>query len=438
MRKATEVDVSLTSEQARSAYQAPAAQRAVAPTAAAGPVGTVTGVARPVAAAAADAAPMASPPPAIPRVRRPQVIAAAAQAAPEDTVAPPSQMAGQHPSAPLPLLRIVCWEIAVMVGLLAIGRPWPEAVSICAGAAVLLAVTAVRIQENWVSTIMLRWVLLLLRKRVHHLDQRRARPAALLGLLAPGSQVTEHELAGAPVGAVSRPGEMLTVLRPVDTGVRQLVHAALSGELEPGSDPEGAEVGLQLVLHRGPHGGSQTRPRAWLVIRALREVDLLDDDDLRVALSNTLRRTQRKLRRSGLTVASLSEQEILATVTALTHIGPGREQLRERWRSFSAGPVTQIGLQVNGLAGIPPQHRAGALERMVASVPHAAVTVSVTTEAGEPKAVLRVAASSAVVADGSIAHLSRVSPTLGLQMSRLDGLHTKAVAASLPIGGTPL
>lgn len=439
----------MSSDQAGSAAPAPTARPVAtgAAPAAALPVTTVsaattnttnaaagrsTGLA--VTGPAADA--MAAP--SLPLMRRPPVIAAAARAASIEDVAPPTPNSTVQPPAPLPLLRMVCWEVAVMIGLLAIGRPWLEAGLVCAGAAVLLAVTAIWFRGNWVSTFLLRWISLLVRRRARDLAAENDRQAVLLDFLVPGGKVTANELGGVAAGTLSRREGLTAVLRPVDTGVRELVHAVLSGAVRAGNDEAGPEQELQVVLHRGPQGGGQAQPRAWLAIRAVREVDVLDDDDLRIALSNMLRRVQRRLRGDGLSVALLSEREIQSTVTALTHVGQGRELLRERWRAFYAGTITQIGLCVTGLSDVPPQHRSTALERLVAAVPWAAVTAGVTTGDGDPVVVLRVAAPTGAVADGTVDQLTRVALSLGLRLERLDGLHARAVAASLPLGGVSL
>lgn len=432
----------MTSDSAGSAVPAAARQPAAAgaPDAAARPVATVSAAAHSAAAAqaAAPPAPPAQQPAALPRMRRPPVIAAA-QAAPAKEVEPPAADTRAQPPAPLPLLRMVCWEVAIMIGLLAVGRPWPEVAGICASAAVLLALTAARVRGTWASTILLRWTGLGLRRRIHDLSAERDRPGALLRALAPGSRITVTELGGAPAGTISSPDELLTVLRPVDAGVRELAEAALDGSLRPEADDRGPELGLRLVLHRGPYRGpgGHTQTRAWLALRAHREVDVLVDEDLRVGLANLLRKTRKKLATASVTVQALSAQEIASTLAALTHIGPGRELLRERWKSFATGPVSQVGLRVGGLGELPAPHRMAALDRLFAVVPSIAVTaaVSTATDPAADAAVLRVAAPAEATVTSAADHLTQLGPRLGLHLERLDGRHASAVAASLPIGG---
>lgn len=403
------------------------------------PVATVSAAAT-AAASATTARPSAKPQAApMPSLRRPPVVAAAAQAIPAADAQPPAETTQPERATPVPLLRMVIWEIALMIGLLAIGRPWWQVAVICTGAALLLVLAAVRIRGQWFSTLARRWTALLLRRRRHDLSSDHDR-SELLDLLAPGARVTTAELAGAPTAVITRPEELLTVLRPVDAGVRELAEQVLSDALRPESDPENPEFGLHLVLHRGPYRGGFTQPRVWLAVRVCREVDVLVDDDLRVGLSNLLRKTQKKLSKAGVSAAPLTAPEITATFAALAHVGPGRETLREQWKSLAAGPVVQVGVRVTGLNELPASQRMTAIERLLATVPGVAATVAVIagSDPAQDVAVLRLAAPTAAAVDAALDHLTTVAPHLRLQLKRLDGLHIRAVAASLPIGGVSL
>jgi type VII secretion protein EccE len=329
-----------------------------------------------------------------------------------------------------PVLRIVCWQLALVLGFGAVGRSWPAASGLGVAAAALLAATAVRVRGRWLSTLLARRVRLLLRRRAHELPADGG-PIALLALLLPGARIGTAEIGGEQAGIVSRPDELVAVLRPVQGDPDELVRAALAGALPPDGDSDAPRLRLHLVLHRGPR---QARPRAWLAVRVLRDVDAAEDTVLRVALGNAVRRLRRRLRRTGLDLTALPERELLATLTSLTHSGPGREAVREDWRYWQAGPIIQIGMRLSTL-GSPPPERAPVLERLLADVPDVAVTVAVPTEGTELTGVLRVAAATPGAAEAAADQLTSLGPDLGVYLERLDGLHGPAVTASLPIGG---
>ncbi|SFB35992.1 type VII secretion protein EccE [Amycolatopsis marina] len=345
---------------------------------------------------------------------------------------PPEPSRETQADAELPVLRIVCWQLALVLGFVAIGRPWPVALALGVAATALLAVTAVRLRGSWASTLLRRWLRLLLPNRRRDLTDARA-PAALLELLAPGTRISTGtaELAGSPCGVLSRDSELLAILRPVRAGADEFARAALSGSLLPDPDQALPVLRLQLVLHRGPQGPAV---RAWLAVRALRQVDVADDTELRTALSNTIRRMRRRLRNHGLEAAVLAEQDMLATLTALTHVGPGRGAIREDWSFWRTGPVAQVGLRLSGPT--PGRDRVRLVGNLLAAVPGVAFTAALVP--GEPGLVLRLASTSEAVVNAAALRLTGLGPALDMRIDRLDGLHGPATAATLPIGGNPL
>ncbi|GAA0522850.1 hypothetical protein GCM10011581_38560 [Saccharopolyspora subtropica] len=370
-----------------------------------------------------------------PRVGRtePVAVPSAPAAAPTAAEPPPERPAERNP-LDLPVLRIVCWQLAVVLALLGIGGPWPVAVACVLAAAALLAWTAVRVRGRWLSdelTLRARW---LLRRRALELPEA-AGGRVLLQVLAPGAVVRTVELAGTTAGAVSRREELLAILRPVGTGPAALAEVALSGALLADTREPGAAqpaIRLQLVLHRGPRQADQTR--AWLAVRALRDPSFADDTELLAALNSTVRTLHRTLRRAGMGIAALTEPEVLATLVALTHTGPGRGTIREERRYWRAGPITQVGVRLTGLGARPLRARLHTLYQLLDAAPGAARTIAITVP--EHTAVLRVAATTDAAADAAAERLLRI-PARGMRLERMDNEHAPAVAASLPIGGNP-
>ncbi|WP_206077852.1 type VII secretion protein EccE [Prauserella endophytica] len=407
------------------------ARPVAAPGAAARPVATVAAATRTVAARPRPSTPQPK------TERRPQT--RNDSPAPETVhtglpAEPPRERPRQRESLDLPVLRIVCWQLALVLAFLAIGRPWPVVTALLLASATLLSWTALRYRGRWLSEELTERARLLLRRRQRDLPDAEA-GHLLLRALAPGSAARTVELAGTSSGVVSRTEELVAVLRPVDTGPAVLAQLALSGALladtgEP--SPALPAIRLQLVLHRGPQQTDHTR--AWLAVRALREPNFADDAELLVALNNTVRRLHRKLRRAGLGATALTEPELLSTLVALTHTGPGRGTIREERRHWRAGPITQVGIRLTGLGARPVQARIQALHRLLAAVPGTACTIAIT--APEHAAVLRIAATTDAAADAAAERLLRMHLP-GLRLERMDNQHAPAVAASLPIGGNP-
>jgi hypothetical protein len=342
----------------------------------------------------------------------------------------PTPGAGRGSATP-PVLRITCWQLALVLAFVAVGRTWPAATALGVAAAALLALTAVRVRGTWLSTVLARRVRLLLRRRSHRLPAAADGPAALLALLVPGARIGTADIGGQRAGVVSQPDGLIAVLRPVHASPGDVTRAALSGALLPDADEEAPRLGLHLVLHRGPQ---QPHPRVWLTVRALRDVDAVDDEALRVTLGNAVRRMGRRVRRTNLDLIALSDREVLATLTALTHTGPDRGTFREDWRYWHAGPVTQVGMRLSGLGTRSPD-RAATLERVLASAREVALTVAVAADVPDLTGVVRIAATTAEAADAAADRLASLGPDLGVYLERLDGLHGRAVTASFPIGG---
>lgn len=409
---------------------------ATAPRAVGQPVATVAAAAQAATARPAVAAPQA---PQAPQNEQ----SGPARILPEDAAAPvatgtaarsaepPREPPARREPLELPVLRIVCWQLALVLAFLAIGKPWPVGTGLLLTAAGLLGSTATRVRGRWLSDELTLRARLLLRRHNGSLPEAES-GRALLRTLAPGAEVRTVELAGAQAGVVSRAEELLVVLRPVDTDPGEFTRLALSGALlaesgEPGAVPT---IRLRLVLHRGPQATDRTR--AWLAVGALRDPNFADDADLLVVLNNTARRLYRKLRKAGTGVAALTEQELLGTLVALTHTGPGRGAIREDRRYWRAGPVTQVGFRLSGLGTRPVRARMHTLHHMLGAVPGAACTIAITVPGHA--AALRVAATTDAAVDAAAGRLSWLPPP-GVRLERMDNQHGPAVAASLPIGG---
>jgi type VII secretion protein EccE len=326
----------------------------------------------------------------------------------------------------LPMLRIVCWQLALVSGGLAVDRPWPVATALGVTGAALIGVSAVRSRGQWLSSRLARGAGYLLHRRHHDLENREQ--DAVLAMFAPGASLGTSEIGGIATGLLSRPGEVVALLRPRST-TSEFVDAAASNSLLPEQDPTMPEFDGQLVLHAGPL--RDRPPRAWYAVRVRRDVSTFHDDDLKTALANAVRRTLRRLARANLPADTLSEEDFQTTLAALTHAGSGRGAISEDWRFWRAGPVAQAGFR---LTGLPGTGHGPVFGRLLSAAPGTAITIGVTGAT----TVLRIAATSDHAVDTAAGELRRLGTTFGLRLERLDGQHGFAVAATLPIGGNPL
>ncbi|WHT18027.1 type VII secretion protein EccE [Crossiella sp. CA-258035] len=366
----------------------------------------------------------------------PRVLAAATPAPhPTRPTPPPAPPAPAPRRAAIPALRILCWQLAALTAVLAIGRPWPLATALGVGAA-LIACTAIRVRGRWLTTLMAIRLRHLLRRRAHDLGATEHDPAPLLDLLAPASRIRTATIGGVAAGLLSHPDELVVVLRP-RAADHEFLRAAAADALLPDPDPAMPEFGARLVLHTGP--ARDRPPRTWLAVRALRDPDVFRDEDLTTALANTVRRVLRRLTRAGLPADALAEEDLRAVLPALTHTGSGRGETREDWRFWRAGAVTQAGFRLAGYAQLSTVDRGPLLQRLLAAAPGVAITVAVTTgEDREPTAVLRIAATTGAVVDAAATDLTYLGERFGVRLERLDGRHARALAATMPIGGNPL
>ncbi|GAB3413960.1 hypothetical protein GCM10027569_33830 [Flindersiella endophytica] len=255
----------------------------------------------------------------------------------------------------------------------------------------------------------------------------RDRPLALVSNQAAVSALLRVDPAGSGVGAA-----LACLLQP-DAGLLDTL------------DEQPADVEIQVVVHAGLRHDSQ--PRGWIAIAANRTHDLSSDAGLTMLVKNAARRVLRQLERSGAAAAQVDDQEAATTLVSLAHANAGRGHVRERWTTWSAGPVSQACLRLGGFTKLQPGAASALIEALAGTAVTASVTVSVSTrvaaapgphansvERREP--VVRVAAASAGALDVAITVLSRLVRAYGVHPERLEGRHGPGVAASLPIART--
>jgi type VII secretion protein EccE len=407
----------------RQAPQAPAAAR---PAGAALPVAAPAVLratpARPVAAAA----PATPPPPPVP-VR--------------PVTSPPRSEPGTPPRRPRPrlVLPIVVAELALVLVLLVVDRSWPAIVAVACCAGLLGAFFAVRVRGHLVC----RWVLVAARFLVRNraADLPGDQPgAALVRLIRPGAECAHTMIGDAQAFLVSDEAGVGTVLRPERDPGQQV---PAPRDLLPDSD-EALAYAVQVVHHAGVDRSRP--PRVWLTLRALRTAEVYADDDVRAALANVVRRVRRRLRRSGVPVRPLTEEETFGSYAALAHVNAGRGRVREEWWCWHSGPIRHATFRLDGWSELDRQAAARLVRWLLASAPDTAVTLSRTAhhDPAEPSglplvaAVLRIATSRAEALVAAVTDIARLADEVGVTLHRLDGRHAHGVAATLPLGVTGL
>ncbi|MEH0844541.1 type VII secretion protein EccE [Micromonospora sp. CPCC 205711] len=353
--------------------------------------------------------------------------------------------------------QVAAAQVAVALPVAALGRGVGPTVLALAGAALLAALAWARWRGRW----LFEW----LGTGVGYLTRRRALapaagPQALLELVLPGATLRTVELAGGPVAAVDDAAGLTALLDLGDPGdllgdgPRALPAPATL--LPPGA-PEQPPVRVQLLLHASPavaggtagtsyrqltEGRLPGQERALLAVRVLR-VDGWSDEELRRALSGTVRRIVRRL--GSTTTRPLGAPAALRVLGELAH-HDGDQPTRESWQLVRSGGLAQAAFRLRRW----PDPRADLGRRLVPrllALPATATTVSLCAgprvgadSAPVPvEATVRLSAWSVAELDAAAQGLRRLVADAGGEVVRLDGAQLDGLAATLPlaVAGVP-
>ncbi|MEU5846525.1 type VII secretion protein EccE [Saccharopolyspora shandongensis] len=351
---------------------------------------------------------------------------------------PETTPAQARPLGGIGVLQIICWQLVLIAVVLVIGRPWPVVAAVVVAAAIVLALTAGRTRGRWLyEWLALSWKYLL-RKRDRDLRSADEAGRALLRLISPESVWLVDDVGDDVVSMLSRAAGISAVLQPRTTARAPKPMPPPETMLPPLSEQAPA-FAVQVVHHAG---FSQAHaPRVWLTLQVLRTVEVHRDAEVWQALGNAVRRVKRQLRRDGAPTRGLTEHEVLGAISSLAHVTADRSRVREQWRLWHAGPVSQATFELEGWSGLSPAVATQALHRLLAA-PHAAVTIAVTahrsTTDTEPNvsATMRIAAANLQALEHTTQALTGLARGWGIGLERLDGRHAQGVAGTLPIGVT--
>lgn len=427
---------------------APAAAPFAAPAAAVAPAAQVPSLAWATGAAPAavpQAIAQASVQPATGAVQAQAVQAHTSQAKPTKA---------RTTGARIGLAQILCWQLALVAVAVSANGPLGVLIGTSVAAAGVVALTAVPVRGAWPhqwAGIATRY---LLRRRRAELPEGSQSNSTVVAsaLLEPWLGRTTFDASAVrdrPLALVSNQAAVSALLRLDPSGAG--VGPALSSLLEPDAglldalDEQPTDVEIQLVVHAGLRHDNQ--PRGWIAIAASRTHDLSSDARLTMLVKNAARRVLRHLERTGATAAQVDDHEAATTLVSLAHANAGRGHVRERWTTWSAGPVSQACLRLAGFTQLQPANASALIEALAGTAVTASVTVSVSTRVAAGRSphangidrrepVVRVAAASAGALDVAITVLSRLVRAYGVHPERLEGRHGPGVAASLPIART--
>ena len=130
--------------------------------------------------------------------------------------------------------------------------------------------------------------------------------------------------------------------------------------------------------------------RLWVAVHAARTVDTPVDAELTLALRNAMRRVRRALDRAGVPAEPLAEEQALAAIAGLDHVTGGRNEVREDWRFWRTGPVSQATFRLTGWDGLTDTQARGLINGLLAGVPGVASTVALGAQDRTPRRPARV------------------------------------------------
>lgn len=335
-------------------------------------------------------------------------------------------------------LQVLCWQIAAVGVLLTVRQPWPVLATTATAAAILLALTSIRVGGRWLYELVALAAAFLTRQRRRDLPKTGGAPAttlALLDLLLPGATVRTVETSQGPAMAISHQGGLTAQLKPPALTPELLSRLPMPAALLPTATDH--VFGVQLVFHTGVR--TDTPRRLWVAVHAARTVDTPADAELSMALRNAMRRVRRALDRAGVPAQPLAEEQALSAIAGLAHVTGGRTEVREDWKYWRTGPVSQVTYRLTGWDKITDAQARGLVNSMLTGVPGVASTITLgarTARRGDPRGctTLRLAATTEAAVETAAGHMTNRLASSGVRLTRLDGTQLLGVAASLPIG----
>jgi hypothetical protein len=362
---------------------------------------------------------------------------------------PPRRVAG------LPVGLLVCWQLAIGLGLGAVGRPVVAAVALASGAGACLAVSSWRVRGRWGYDWIRLWFAYRLRRRRLRADTAATPDAgglalALLRFAARVEDIDEVEVDSADTAIVRHAAGLTAVLELSADGVVPRMLDLPTTLLPEQVDGEPGYA-IQLVMHIRPVPAGWAS-RAWLAIEAFQEAGR-PDAALRHALVATIRRTRRTLKRCGYPAPPLSRtrlQQDIRVAAQLDVVGPppgaaaagqsdGGAAAVEYWHRLWTPGLSHQTLRVRSWRppGIPPEELATTM--LTADGLGTTVALAARRMSGRGTIALefavRVTDRSETALATAVQNLYQELAAAGATAERLDGRAAGGLATTLPLGG---
>jgi type VII secretion protein EccE len=350
------------------------------------------------------------------------------------------------------LPQIVAAQLALVLAIagLAAGLAW--AIPALLLAFFILVLATGRLRRRWIY----EW----LAHGTRYLTRTRTLPAGagaaeLLDFVRPAATVSTLEVDGASVGVVVDPLGLtalvevgdpsaligdpnltvpeLTALLPVHGGhqpsmrVQLLIAGVAAPSAQAGSGASGTSY-RQLT-----DGRVLAQQRVIIAVHA-RRVGGFGDDELRTALTGSLRRVRRRLDRDHLPSLTLAAESVLRVI-AETARHDLAQPVRETWTGLEIGGLRQVTFRLSNWPRRDAELAKTLVPRLIV-LPSAETVVSLIVE-GDMRAELtvRLAAADPAGMANAVAALRRLLGTTDGTLERLDGAQLAGLGATLPLGG---
>ena len=228
------------------------------------------------------------------------------------------------------------------------------------------------------------------------------------------------------------PTRLVPLAEPHPPDVRVTVQVLVS-VVQPGGPGLASASYRQLT-----EGGVPARQRALLAVRLSRVDGGWPGEELRGALSGTVRRLTRRLARDGYPCRQLDADGARAALAELAPLESAGGTVREAWSGLDVGGWRQTCLRATGAHRLPDGALGRLVPRLLSAPGVGLATVALSASDGAAELVVRLAGWSPDRLALAVAEARQQAATTGLDLRRMDGGQAGGLAATLPLALPPL
>lgn len=364
---------------------------------------------------------------------------------------------GIHPG------QVITWEVAALTAAVSVPQSTAVMATGLAASGLLFASTVIRHRGRWLYQSAGIAVRYLFRRRTRTYDSSEQPVDAVLDSLSPHASISTLSVDDAELALITHAGGIAVVLELSAAGDNRFFAPLQSvppiSELVPPRDADEPAVTAQLITHTVPAPSLLNRSdaaaesyrelagglipaarRTWIVLQVQYTPDDLEDEPLRIAIANAVRRIQRRLRKAGLRAHALGHEEAITEFMsfASTEQEPTTPKVKESWSTWSASSDVHTTFRILSWPELSDPAGADLLRRLE-QIPTLSTTVSVAARRDrkdlDVEAAIRVVLPDRKAADSASAELVTIANKADCTMRRLNGEQVFGVAASFPLGG---